>query len=54
MDALMRALFFRVSRTDPAALSAGTPVPTGVALLASWLPSRRADRVNPVEALKEP
>src|SRR4051812_9159035 len=37
---------------DPVAVGAGAACAAGVGLLASWLPTRRADDINPVEALK--
>jgi predicted permease len=49
---LMRALLFEVSATDPLTF-ASVPVLLGaVALLASWMPARRAARTDPVEALR--
>jgi ABC-type antimicrobial peptide transport system permease subunit len=49
---LLQSLLFEVQPTDPATLIA---VATGLVLLAalaSWLPARRAMRVDPVEALR--
>jgi len=48
---LMRGLVFSVSPTDPVTLSATTAVLLVVAFLASWLPARRASRVDPAVAL---
>ncbi|HEU5208915.1 MAG TPA: ABC transporter permease [Longimicrobiales bacterium] len=41
-----------VSPFDPVALVAGAVVLTGAAALASWVPARRAMRVNPLAALR--
>lgn len=48
----LRGLLFEVSPTDPATLTAGTATLIAVALLASYLPARRAAHVSPVEALR--
>lgn len=42
----------RMAGTDPVTLVAVAAVLFAVALLASWVPARRATRVNPVEALR--
>jgi putative ABC transport system permease protein len=49
---LMRSLLFGVSATDPLTLAAVTLFLAAVALLASYLPARRATRVTPTEALR--
>ncbi|NIQ52081.1 MAG: hypothetical protein GWN71_28900, partial [Gammaproteobacteria bacterium] len=48
---LMESLLFGVSSYDPATLAGAATVLTAVALLASYLPARRAACVDPVEAL---
>ena len=48
----LRGLLHEVTPTDPPTLIAGTFVLVVVALAASYLPARRAARVNPVEALR--
>ena len=49
---LARGLLVGVEPTDPAAYVAAAAVMTLVALLASWLPARRAASVDPVRALR--
>lgn len=48
----MRSLLFDVSPTDPVTLGAVALLLLAVALGASWLPARRASRVDPVETLR--
>jgi putative ABC transport system permease protein len=49
---LMRSLLFNVSPTDPATFVTIAVLLSAVALLACWLPARRATRTNPMEALR--
>ncbi|MEO8592405.1 MAG: ABC transporter permease [Candidatus Solibacter sp.] len=49
---LMAGLLYRVSVTDPVTFVAGPAVFAVVALVASYLPARRAMRVDPVIALR--
>lgn len=48
----MRALLYQVSTTDPATFAAVPVLLAAVALLASYLPARRAARVEPLEAIR--
>ena len=49
---LMRSLLYDVSPSDPVTLAAVAILLTAVALLAAWLPARRATRVDALEALR--
>jgi predicted permease len=49
----LRPLLFEMSPTDPATLGTATALIVGTALLASWLPARRATRVDPVISLRD-
>jgi len=49
---LMTTLLYHVSTTDPAAFAGGAVLFAAVAALASYLPARRATRVDPVVALR--
>jgi putative ABC transport system permease protein len=50
---LLSALLFGVTPGDPATLAMVALALGGVALLASWLPARRAARVDPMVVLRE-
>jgi putative ABC transport system permease protein len=50
---LLQAMLFQVSARDPWTLAAALALLAAVALLAAWIPSRRAARVDPVEALRQ-
>jgi putative ABC transport system permease protein len=49
---LMNSLLFGVTSTDPYIFTAVTVLLCGVALLASYIPARRAARVDPILALR--
>ena len=49
---LMSVLLYEVSATDPVTFVLAPVLLVGISLLATWLPARRASRVNPVEALR--
>ena len=50
---LLRSLLYEVSPTDPLTFTLLPAVLCAVALLASYLPARRAIRINPIQALRQ-
>ncbi|HEY0779086.1 MAG TPA: FtsX-like permease family protein, partial [Gemmatirosa sp.] len=49
---LLRARLYGVGPLDPVSLAVTAAVLIGAALLAAWLPARRAARVDPMQALR--
>jgi putative ABC transport system permease protein len=50
---LLATLLFHVSARDPWILAAVVAALCAIAMLAAWIPSRRAARVDPMEALRD-
>lgn len=52
LSSLVGKLLYGIAATDPATLALAPVVLAAAALLACWLPARKATRVNPIEALR--
>lgn len=52
LSSVMRSLLFGVVPLDPSVMAAVAAVLLGVALLANYLPARRASKIDPLEALQ--
>jgi putative ABC transport system permease protein len=50
---VMRAMLYDVEPTDPVSVAVVVAIVTATAFFASWLPARRAMRVDPVMLLRE-
>jgi putative ABC transport system permease protein len=51
-SSVIESLLFGVSPRDPGVFAAATCLLVGVALVACWLPARRAASLSPLEALR--
>ena len=48
----LRTLLYSVSPTDPIVLAGAAALLATIAMLAVWMPARRATRIDPIEALR--
>jgi putative ABC transport system permease protein len=49
---LLHALLYEVSAVDPVVFVAMSSMMIGIGILASYVPARRASRVDPIESLR--
>jgi ABC-type antimicrobial peptide transport system permease subunit len=49
----LSGMLFGVRPTDPAVFASVASLLALIALLATWLPARRASRIDPLEALRQ-
>ena len=49
---ILSGILYGVGALDPVAFTVAPLVMTAAALIATWLPARRATRVDPVQALR--
>jgi ABC-type antimicrobial peptide transport system permease subunit len=52
LNRLLASLLFGVQPTDTVTFTAVIAIMTSVAVVACWLPARRASRIDPMEALR--
>jgi putative ABC transport system permease protein len=52
MARLAASLLYGIAPSDPVTYAAFSALVFGITLLATWVPSRRAQRVNPVSVLR--
>jgi predicted permease len=52
LSRLVKSVLFGLQPSDPVAIGAATALMMGVALLAGWLPARKATRIDPMTALR--
>jgi ABC-type lipoprotein release transport system permease subunit len=52
LSRFLRTMLFGVRETDPATFAGVAVLLLGVAMLASWIPARRATRVDPLTAIR--
>jgi ABC-type lipoprotein release transport system permease subunit len=50
---MVASLLYQVRPDDPWVFASITAAITGIALLASWLPARRAAQIDPMVALRD-
>jgi ABC-type antimicrobial peptide transport system permease subunit len=48
----LRAFLYGVAPGDPVTLAVASALLAGIAALASWIPARRASRVDPADVLR--
>jgi len=49
---LISKLLFGVAPTDPLTFTSVSAILLGIGVLASWIPARRATRIDPITALR--
>ena len=52
LSALLKGLLFGVEPADPLTIALSAVLLVGVALVASWIPARRATVIDPITALR--
>jgi len=49
---LMRSTFFGIKPYDPLTVTGSVALLLTIAVLAAWIPARRASKIDPMEALR--